>query len=88
MNAPTPAANAEQRSLRREDGMPVSRDERQLRRLLALRVGMPGAYYDDGEAQGQEHGIMIDFMRESVAEIDTKLRSLNLIRCERSKTSN
>ena len=50
---------------RRADGMPASADERHLRRLLAQRVGMPHTYYDDGEAQGQEHGISIDFMRGS-----------------------
>jgi hypothetical protein len=54
--------------------------ERQLRRLLAVRVGMPHTYYDDGEAQGQEHGITIDFMREPVADIDAKLRALNVAR--------
>ena len=66
----------------RDDGMPGDPDERHLRRLLALRVGMPHAYYDDGEAQGQEHGISIDFMREPVAGIDAKLRALNVARLE------
>jgi len=65
---------------RRADGMPASADERHLRRLLAQRVGMPHTYYDDGEAQGQEHGISIDFMREPVADIDAKLRALNVAR--------
>jgi hypothetical protein len=60
--------------------MPASADERYLRRLLAMRVDMPHAYYDDGEAQGQEHGIVIDFMREPVADIDAKLRALNIAR--------
>lgn len=60
--------------------MPASADERYLRRLLAVRVGMPHTYYDDGEAQGQEHGIFIDFMREPVADIDAKLRALNVAR--------
>ena len=55
-------------------------DERALRRLLAARVAMPHTYYDDGEAQGQEHGIVIDFMREPVAGIDAKLCTLNLAR--------
>jgi hypothetical protein len=66
----------------REDGMPASAAERHLRRLLAQRVGMPHTYYDDGEAQGQEHGITIDFMREPVADIDAKLRALNVARAE------
>lgn len=61
-------------------GMPTSADERYLRRLLALRAAMLHTYYDDGEAQGQEHGIVIDFMREPVADIDAKLRALNVAR--------
>ena len=65
-----------------DNGMPGDEDERHLRRLLAYRVAMPGAYYDDGEAQGQEHGITIDFMREPVADIDAKLRALNVARAE------
>lgn len=66
----------------RADGAPSSADERQLRRLLAHRVHMPHAYYDDGEAQGTEHGIQIDFMRDPVADIDAKLRALNVARHE------
>lgn len=57
-----------------------SANERHLRRLLAVRVGMPGTYYDDGEASGTEHGISIDFMREPVPDIDAKLRALNAAR--------
>lgn len=72
---------------RRPDGMPTSADERYLRRLLARRVGMPQTYYDDGEAQGQEHGIVIDFMREPVADIDAKLRALNVARFEVRRTA-
>jgi hypothetical protein len=66
----------------RADGMPASANERHLRRLLAVRVSMLPAYYDDGEAQGQEHGIVIDFMREPVADIDAKLRALNVARAQ------
>jgi len=66
----------------RDDSMPAGADERRLRRLLALRVGMPGLYLDDGEASAQEHGISIDFMREPVADIDAKLRALNVARLE------
>jgi hypothetical protein len=66
----------------RDDGMPASTDERYLRRLLAYRVNLPMAYYDDGEAHGAEHGIQIDFMREPVADIDAKLRALNVARAE------
>ena len=60
----------------------MARHQRHLRRLLAVRVSMPRTYYDDGEAQGQEHGIVIDFMREPVADIDAKLRALNVARAE------
>lgn len=72
---PAPAAQA-------SDGMPSSKDERYLRRLLAYRVNMPQAYYDDGEAQGAQHGISIDFMRDPVADIDAKLCALNVARAE------
>lgn len=58
----------------------VSPSERRLRHLLAVRVGMPHTYYDDGEAQGSEHGICIDFMRDSVEDLDAKLRALNVAR--------
>ena len=69
----------------RTDGMPSSANECHLRRLLAARVAMPHTYMDDGEASGQEHGITIDFMREPVADIDAKLRALNVARMECSK---
>ena len=65
-----------------------SAELRYLRRLLAVHVAMPHTYYDDGEAQGQEHGISIDFMREPVADIDAKLWALNVARAECSKTPN
>lgn len=60
--------------------MPISADERHLRRLLAVRVGLRGAYYDDGEASGEEHGVVIDFMREPVADIEAKLHALDTAR--------
>lgn len=66
----------------RPDGMPASSTERHLRRLLAARVSMPHAYYDDGEACGAEHGITIDFMRDPVADLDAKLRALGVARLE------
>lgn len=59
-----------------------SAELRYFRRLLAVRVAMPHTYYDDGEAQGQEHGISIDFMREPAADVDAKLRALNVARFE------
>ena len=64
----------------RADGMPSSPDERTLRRLLAARTGMPNLYWDDGEASGEEHGIRIDFMRDSAIDIGEKLRALNIAR--------
>lgn len=64
----------------RDDGMPASADERRLRRMLALRSGIPHLYCDDGEASGQEHGISIDFLREPVADIEAKLLALNVAR--------
>lgn len=75
----------------RDDGMPISSDERHLRRLLAASVGVPGTYYDDGEAfaQAPEFGITIDFMREPVADVDAKIRALNVARAlAASKTPN
>lgn len=68
---------------RRSDGMPNSADERYLRHLLAAHAAMPNTYTDDGEASGQESGITIDFMREPVADIDAKLRAMNVARLER-----
>ena len=73
---------------RRADGMPVSADERKLRRMYAVRVGMPNLYMDDGEASGSEHGIQIDFMREPVADIAAKVLALEVARYECSKTPN
>lgn len=66
----------------RTDGMPASAAERLLRRLLAARVSMPGAYYDDGEAHGTEHGIQIDFMREPAVDLAVKLQLLNEARAK------
>lgn len=54
-------------------------DER-IRRLLCLRIGGPLAYMDDGEASLAEHGISIDFLREPAADIEAKVRALNVAR--------
>jgi hypothetical protein len=67
---------------RRADGMPSSADERKLRRMYAVRVGMPGLYTDDGEASGSQHGISIDFMREPVADVVAKVLALEVARYE------
>lgn len=68
----------------RTDGMPASKAERHLRRLLAMRSGIPHVYSDDGEASGSEHGISIDFMREPVADIEAKLQALSVARIEQA----
>lgn len=65
---------------KRADGMPTSGTERKLRRMLASYAGIPHMYRDDGEAQGQQHGINIDFMRDSVESIERKLFDLGVIR--------
>lgn len=74
-SALTDEANADRRWLvtRTEAPRDASADERW---LLAAHVGIPCAYMDDGEAQGQQHGISFDFMREPVTDIDAKLRAL------------
>lgn len=66
----------------RADGMPASAAERLLRRLLAVRVAIPGTYYDDGEAHGTEHGIWIDFMRDPAVDLAAKLQMLNEARAK------
>ena len=60
--------------------MPISPDERKLRRMYAVRVGMPHLYMDDGEASGTEHNIQIGFMREPVADIAAKVVALGVAR--------
>ena len=65
---------------RREDGMPTSPEARYLRRLLARYSGIPQMYWDDGEAQGWQRGVTIDFMRDPVSDIDAKLMALSLAR--------
>lgn len=45
-----------------------------LRRLLALAYSAPGALYtDDGELQNNETSPAIDFVRDSVSEIERKI---------------
>lgn len=55
----------------RADGMPVSKVERELRRMLCLQRHSFGAYMDDGEASfgGDEFHRPIDYMRETPAAI-------------------
>lgn len=64
----------------RSDGMPASADERHLRRMLAMKSGISYIYFDDGEASGQVGDICIDFMRDSVLEIGTKLYEIGMLR--------
>lgn len=60
----------------RPDGMPANKSERLIRRLLAARVGGYRAYMDDGEASVEISGITIDFMREPVEAIKSKLAQI------------
>lgn len=51
------------------------RDEnRRLRSLLAVHYGWPGLYMDDGELQDKRMQPFIDFKRDSVAQIESKIR--------------
>lgn len=54
-------------STTRADGIPTSKTERQLRRMLCLLRHPRGAYMDDGEASwcGDEYCRAIDYMRET-----------------------
>lgn len=74
------AREAQPQPARRPDGTPTSKVERYLRRLLGARSGIRGLYTDDGEMQGEEGGINIDFMRDSVEEIEHKLLDLGRAR--------
>ncbi len=55
----------------REDGMPVSKVERQLRRMFCAAVSL-GAYMDDGEASDASEWPHIDYMRDTPDEIQRK----------------
>lgn len=55
-------------------------DDKALRKLIAVRSGIPHPYMDDGEASGGEFGIDIDFIRDSVSEISEKLRAIGSAR--------
>lgn len=55
----------------RSDGMPISKMERELRRMLCIERHGRSAYMDDGEASfcGDKYCRSIDYMRESVESI-------------------
>ena len=55
----------------RSDGMPISKMERELRRMLCIERHGRSAYMDDGEASfcGDKYCRSIDYMRESVDSI-------------------
>ena len=60
----------------RADGMPASKDERHLRRLLCMaRERMP--YMDDGEASTSDG---LDYMRMDLAELEDKFLKRNMTR--------
>jgi hypothetical protein len=58
-------------------------DERAIRRMLCAAVIGPLAYMDDGEASGDG----IDFLRDSAAVIDAKMRERNLRRAAQDEPS-
>lgn len=55
----------------RSDGMPTSKTERDLRRMLCIARHGGAAYMDDGEASfcGDKYYRSIDYMRESIESI-------------------
>ena len=57
----------------------LKRDNKTLRRLLGVRSGLH-LYTDDGEVQGQYRSVHIDFLRDPVSTIATKLHQANLMR--------
>lgn len=48
-----------------------------LRKLLALRSGLPCQYLDDGEFQGQSHGLHFDFLNDEISDLEKKFLELN-----------
>lgn len=73
---------------RRPDGMPTSKYERDLRRIVGAQSGIKGLYTDDGEMQGEEDGINIDFMRDEVDSINRKLLELGISRMKKQQVMN
>lgn len=73
---------------RRPDGMPTSKYERDLRRIVGAQSGIKGLYTDDGEMQGEEDGINIDFMRDEVDSINRKLLELGISRMKKQPAMN
>jgi hypothetical protein len=69
------------------EGQPAEKTERYFRRLLARQCGILHLYADDGEAYGQEEGIVIDFMRDPAEDIDSKLHALNTARLTRGSNA-
>lgn len=64
----------------RRDGMPASKVERHLRRMLCVQRHGYGAYTDDGEASwcGGDHHRAIDYMRESPESIERAWQEADL----------
>ena len=69
-------------TLVRADGMPFSKEERRLRRMLCAQRHGVLAYMDDGEASwgGDEFQRPTDYMRESLDEIERAWREAGLKR--------
>ena len=57
----------------------LEKDNKNLRRLLGVRSGLH-LYTDDGEVQGQYKHVHIDFLRDPVSTIATKLQQADLMR--------
>jgi len=70
----------EDASATRDDGMPKSKTERQLRRMLCAQRHGAKAYMDDGEASfgGDESYRSIDYMRESLESIEAAWRKAEI----------
>lgn len=66
----------------------LARDNKALRRLLALRVAGPALYMDDGELSDASERPVIDFKRMSVADIESALcqRAANRIKAAQKGT--
>jgi len=64
----------------RSDGMPQSKTERHLRRMLCAQRHGAGVYMDDGEASfgGDQNCRSIDYMRESVDAIEQAWRDAGI----------
>lgn len=61
-------------------GFPSNENESTLRRMLAESIGLKNSYFKDGEAHGVEHGVVIDFMRDPIQDLQSKIKALKVAR--------